>query len=75
MPDRAALEERLRVAELHVALGKEHINRQRELVASLKQDSHDVIAAKRLLKNYYNLQAMHVADVKRLVAQLASLPK
>jgi hypothetical protein len=35
--DRATLEQRLREAKTHVALGVEHIARQRELLARLEQ--------------------------------------
>ena len=47
--DRATLEQHLMLAERHVAEGTEHVTRQRELVARLERDGHDVFESKRLL--------------------------
>ena len=75
---RAILEERLRIAKAHVALGNMSIHRQRERVFEMEQAGRDTTATKRtkrLLNNVLGLQAMRIATVKRLTAQLAKLPK
>ena len=73
---RATLEERLRIAKAHVALG--NIHSQREGVSQMEQAGRDTTATKRtkrLLNNVLGLQAMRIATVKRLTAQVAKLPK
>jgi hypothetical protein len=52
-------------AERHVALGKKHIARQREIVAELERDGHDTRSARSLLSQFEELQKMHVADRDR----------
>ena len=75
---RATLEERLRIAKAHVALGNMSIHSQREGVSQMEQAGRDTTATKRtkrLLNNVLGLQAMRIATVKRLTAQVAKLPK
>ena len=71
MPDRQMILDHLRLAESHVSLGQEHIVRQRQLVAELKRDGHDPGDAGKLLAQFEELQAMHVADRDRLIGELA----
>jgi hypothetical protein len=61
---RATLEERLRIAKAHVALGNMSIHRQRERVSEMEQAGRDTTATKRtkrLLNNVLGLQAMRIA--------------
>lgn len=46
--------------------------RQREIVAELERDGHDVSEARKLLVQFEELQAMHVADRDRLIDELAA---
>jgi len=73
--DRATLEQRLRAAKAHVALGDDHIERQREVVSALKKDGKDATAAQTLLNTFRGLQEIHVANMLRLTDELAKLPK
>ncbi|HSC19371.1 MAG TPA: hypothetical protein VLC74_10685 [Rhizomicrobium sp.] len=61
----------LRLAETHVAEGEHHVARQRELVAELDRDGHDTSQGRRLLLEFEELQAMHIADRNRLLRELA----
>jgi hypothetical protein len=65
------LEEHLRQARAHVELGKEHVIRQRALVERLERDGHDGTMARLLLRTFEETQGMHLADVDRLVGELA----
>jgi len=69
--DRAAIEERLAMAERHITVGELQIARQRELVAELGQSGRD--AAVKLLELFEATQALHVAARARLRAQLATM--
>ena len=73
--NRATLEQRLRAAKAHVALGDDHIDRQRELVSALKKGGRDATAAQTLLNTFRGLQEVHVANMLRLTDELAKLPK
>jgi hypothetical protein len=72
--DRATLETFLQQAEEHVALGEQHIARQREIVSELARDGHDTEMAETLLAQFENNQAMHTAHRDRLRRELAKLP-
>jgi hypothetical protein len=71
MPDKQMILDHLRLAEGHVSLGQENILRQRQIVAELERDGHDPIDAGKLLAQFEELQAMHVADRDRLIGELA----
>jgi hypothetical protein len=61
---RATLEERLRIAKAHVALGNMSIHHQRERLSEMEQAGRDTTATKRtkrLLNNVLGLQAMRIA--------------
>ena len=73
--DRRNVEMNLEQAKRHVAIGKGDIERQRNVVAELQRDGHDTKLAQELLLSFERLQAMHVADVERLTAELAALPE
>jgi hypothetical protein len=71
--ERATLKEHLRQAEEHVALGRQHISRQKEIIADLERGDHNTDAARRLLTTFEHTQKMHEADRDRLVGELARL--
>ena len=73
MIERAMVEEHLELAEKHVALGQQHLANQRELIFQMEQDGHDTTEARRLLKQFEELQEMHLADRDRLRQEKASL--
>jgi hypothetical protein len=71
--DKTIIADHLAQAEHHVELGKQHIRRQRKLVAELKDDGHDTNSAERLLVQFEELQALHVTHRDRLARELAGL--
>ena len=73
--DRAALEQRLRIARVHVALDREHVGDLRKIVRELEDTRGDTKEAKRLLKNRLKLEASDIAEMEQLTAELAKLPK
>jgi arginine repressor len=70
--DRFTLEQHLAQAREHIAIGEKNIARQTEIVADLERDGHDVTAARQLLAQFEELQALHIADRNRLEKELAS---
>jgi chromosome segregation ATPase len=60
-------------AEDHVAIGMEHIGRQREIVTQLEREGRDVAQARALLEQFEQLQEMHVTDRDRLLRSLQEL--
>ena len=68
---RNLLLEHLDQARRHVAEGAEHVVRQRELVARMERDGHDTAEARRLLGQFEEMQALHVADRDRIEDELA----
>ncbi|MBB4191882.1 hypothetical protein GGE45_001389 [Rhizobium aethiopicum] len=68
--DRAIVKKHLEQALEHVALGGQHIARQREIVAELTNRGTDVTEAIRLLTNFEESQVMHVAHLERLKEEL-----
>ncbi|EJB06094.1 hypothetical protein GGI64_001894 [Rhizobium leguminosarum] len=71
--DRGMVEKHLQQAREHVALGGQHIARQREIVAQLTNRGSDASEAQRLLKVFEESQILHVAHLDRLKAELLSL--
>jgi len=67
--DRAVLEDHLRQARAHAALGREHIARQHQIIAEFNGGARGAMA-KTLLKKFEALQELHLADVKRLEREL-----
>jgi hypothetical protein len=70
--DRLMLENHLAEAMRHVREGERRVARQRQIVAELEKDSLEGAAtqAKRLLQEFEKLQAAHIADRDRLLAQV-----
>ena len=54
-------------AELHVTLGERHVARQREIIAELERNGHDVTQAKELLAVFLETQALYVGDRDRFL--------
>jgi hypothetical protein len=73
MDHRAMIEEHLALAERHVTEGERHVAEQRERVFILAKGGHDTTEASRLLQQFEDLQALHVADRDRLKLELAAL--
>ena len=69
--DRAFVVQRVELAQRHVADGKKIVARQREIVAKLGADGHNVTEARKLLTAFEDSQRLHVADCARLEMQLA----
>jgi len=73
MIERAMVEEHLQLAEKHVAQGDQHLADQRELIFQMERDGHDTTEARRLLRQFEELQELHIADRDRLRQEKASL--
>ncbi|MDR9780862.1 hypothetical protein [Rhizobium redzepovicii] len=71
--ERAMVEKHLQQAREHVALGGQHIARQREIVAEMTDRGVDATEAIRLLVNFEESQVMHLAHLDRLNAELLAL--
>jgi hypothetical protein len=69
--DRKILERHLAQAERHVAVGQEHLIRQRELIAQLERDGHDASEAESCSSNSKNWRACTLLTG---TASRASLP-
>ena len=67
---RQLLEEHMAMSDRHVALGAQHIERQRKLVAELERDGHDTALAKWLLRQLEELQVLHIQTRDRLREEL-----
>lgn len=71
--DRSVILEHLHQAERHVAQGERHIASQKAIVVRLTMDDLDAKAARALLLQFKEMQALHVADRDRLRAALAEM--
>jgi len=71
--ERAVIKSHLAQAEQAARLGREHVERQIEIVANLEKDGHDTQAARRLLRTFEEVQAEHEAHRERLRAELRAL--
>ena len=58
-----------------VAMGEQHIGRQRELVSKIERDGRDSTEARQLLATSEELQDLHIADRDRLEKELADTPE
>jgi hypothetical protein len=68
--DKALLEQHLAIAQRHVVQGESIIARQRQILVDLERGGHDTAEARRLLAQFLELQALHVADRDRLRGEL-----
>jgi hypothetical protein len=64
--DRQMIADHLELAERHVSQGALHLEKQRQIIATLIEGGHDVRQAKDLLSVLEETQALHVADRDRL---------
>jgi hypothetical protein len=69
---RAALLEHLAQAERHVAEGAAIIARQKSLILELEKDGHDTTSSRSLLRQFEEIQHLHVEDRDRLKTELAA---
>jgi hypothetical protein len=67
------VEDLLQKAEEHVASGKLHIARQRQIIADLQYKKHDSTRALELLATLEDVQKIHEASRDRAVAELRQL--
>jgi len=70
--DRSTLLNHLAQAERHAAEGNRHLARQEQLIAQLDQHGHDTTEALKVLSTFRSTQALHEADVVRILGQLAA---
>ncbi len=71
--DRATLERHLRLAEEHVAFGREQLARQYKIIALLERGGHEAMGAKKLLNAFEAIQETVEADRDQLSKALADL--
>jgi hypothetical protein len=71
--DREMLKRHLALAEEHIATGEKNIARQRDLIAQLERDGHDTASARTFLREFEQLQALHIAERERLLSELSEL--
>ena len=71
---RDILERQLTKAEEQVAIAAQNVARQRELVAELERDGYDATQAKKMLEQFLEQQALHIADRDRLIKELGEPP-
>ena len=69
---RDALQRRLQRAESLAQRLAENVSFQRQMIATLEQDGHDVKAAKMFLRRLEASHAKHVAERDRLFKELAN---
>jgi len=72
--DRDTLKRHLAKVEEQVAIVAQNVARQRELVAELERDGYDATQAKKMLEQFLEQQALHIADRDRLIKELSELP-
>jgi Spy/CpxP family protein refolding chaperone len=68
--DRATILNHLAQAERHVNMGAQHVSSQLSLIERMQRDGHDVTAARQLLEQFEEIQALHIVDRDRLRAEL-----
>ena len=71
--DVTALEQLLSEAEIRLYREEQGIVRQRELIASLRQQRRDAAEARASLRRLESSQARHMADRNRLFQALADM--
>ena len=70
--DRDTLKRHLTKVEEQVAIVAQNVARQRELVAELERDGYDATQAKKMLEQFLEQQALHIADRDRLIKGCAN---
>jgi hypothetical protein len=69
--DRKMLKRHLAQAKTHVETGRKNIARQRKVIAKLENGGRDTKEARTILAQFDELQAMHIADLERILRELA----
>lgn len=67
--------EHLKQAERHAAAGERVLKHQLSVIEHLRRDHHSgavIEEAEKLLRSFEEVQSMHLADIDRLRAQLAT---
>jgi len=64
---REALLDHLAMAERHIAQGAAIIDKQKSLILELERDGHDTYQSRALLRQFEDVQQLHVADRTRLI--------
>ena len=64
--NRMMFEDHLEAAERQLAEADHHVVHQREFVALLEYDGHDTTRATRLLREFEEVLAVHIADRDRV---------
>jgi transposase len=72
--DRDTLKRLLTMVEEQLAIIGQNVARQRELVAGLERDSQDASQARKMLEQFLEQQALHIADRDRLMENLSEPP-
>jgi hypothetical protein len=72
--DRNTILEHLALAQRHVREAEQHVDRQRQLIAELERDGHDVTLANALLDQMEQLYVMHMSDRDRLQKEADKFP-
>jgi hypothetical protein len=70
MDTRSLQIERLKQAERHISVGREHIARQREMVSELGQEGLDASSAKKLLECLLEIQAAHEDNRRTILDEI-----
>ena len=68
--DPALVRKHLAQAEIDVAAGTEHVERQREILAELGRDGHPTTQAEQLLRTFEDSLALHIEERDRLRKEL-----
>jgi|GEM_PF-1872635 hypothetical protein len=68
--DKQLVEQYLKLAKQHVAQGRRHITRQKQIIFELTRGQQDTSQARGLLSTFEELQLMHVAERNRLQKEL-----
>ena len=72
--DRDTLKRHLTKVEEQVVIAAQNVARQRKLVAELERDGYDATQAKKMLEQFLEKQALHIADRDRLIKELSEPP-
>ncbi len=68
--DKQLLEQHLKLAKQHVAQGRRHITRQKQIIFELTRGQQDTSASPWALSTFEELQLMHLAERNRLQKEL-----
>ena len=69
--DETIIQDHLALAERHVAQGRGHVVRQKQIIIDLRNGGHDTTMAETLLAEFEQTLRMHIADRDRLKRELA----